>query len=325
VSSGRTAFVTGALGFIGRALCERLRAEGWRVSGVDVRDDADLGVVAGDVSEPGGWQRVVTGSELVVHTAAVVSNAVGFKEQWRVNVLGTRRALEAAASAGAKRFVLLSSIRAFGDREFPDGVDEHWPVRPDGGAYVNTKVACEQVALQAHAAGEVPVTVIRPGDVYGPASRPWVILPLEAIRAGRAILPAGGRGVFSPIFLEDLIDGLLLAATRPEGIGQVFTLTGGVPVSTAVYFGHLARLAGEPAPRRLPTAPLVAISSVVALLARLRREPGEINPETIRYLAREGSYSIEKAREVLGFQPRVTLEEGMARTERWLRDEGLIQ
>lgn len=320
----RSALVTGALGFIGGAIANRLRTEGWRVRGVDVRADADRDVVAGDISKPGEWQEAAAGCRLVVHTAAVVSNAIGFESQWRVNVLGTRHVISAAVSAGSERFVLLSSVRAFGDAGFPDGVDERWPVRPDGSPYVNTKVAAEQVALAAHAAGEIPVTVIRPGDVYGPGSRPWVLLPLEMIQAGRFALPAGGKGIFSPIYIDDLVDGIVLAATRPEGVGQIFTLTDGAAVPTSEYFGHLARIASRKAPRTLPTPVLVAAARANQLAERLRGRGTENNPETIAYLARTGTYSNEKARELLGFEPKVTLAEGMDRTERWLRDEGLI-
>lgn len=322
--SERSALVTGALGFIGSAITRRLHEEGWRVRGVDARPSAEDGVVAGDISKPGEWQEAAAGCRLVIHTAAVVSNAVGFETQWQVNALGTRHAIEAAVSGGVERFVLLSSVRAFGDGGFPDGVDERWPARPDGSPYVNTKVAAEQAALAAHAAGELSVTVIRPGDVYGPGSRPWVILPLEMIQAGRFALPAGGRGIFSPIYIDDLVDGILLAATRPEGAGQIFTLTDGAPVSTAVYFGHLARIANEKAPRGLPTPVLVAAARANQLVERLRGHGTENNPETINYLARSGSYSIDKARELLGFEPKVALEEGMAHTERWLRHEGMI-
>lgn len=319
-----SAFVTGALGFIGGAIAGRLRDQGWEVRGVDARASADLGVVAGDISKPGPWQEAAADCELVIHTAAVVSNAVAFDRQWEVNVLGTRRVMDAAVSGGAQRFVLFSSVRAFGDGGFPDGVDERWPVRPDGSAYVNTKIAAEQAALAAHASGELPVTVVRPGDVYGPGSRPWVILPIEAMRAGRFALPAGGQGIFSPIYTDDLLDGVLLAATRPEGEGQIFTLTDGAPVTTAEYFGHLARMAGASAPRGLPTPILTAATWAFQLAERARGRETENNPETIRYLARDGSYSIAKARAVLGYEPKVTLADGMASTERWLRDEGLL-
>ena len=120
----------------------------------------------------GPGRRQQPGCEMVIHTAAVVSNAASREVAWRINVAGTRHALDAAVGAGARRFVHFSSVRAFGDVDFPDGVDERWPVRPDGNTYVDTKIASEQVVLQAHAAGEIECTVIRPGDVYGPGSRP---------------------------------------------------------------------------------------------------------------------------------------------------------
>jgi nucleoside-diphosphate-sugar epimerase len=315
--------VTGARGFVGAALADRLRGDGWRVAGVDVQGDAEAGVVAGDISEPGAWQQAAGGCEVVFHTAAVVSNAVPLAQQWQVNVLGTRRAIDAAVAGGAGRFVLFSSVRAFGG-DFPDGVDERWPVRTEGSAYVDTKVAAEQVALQAHAAGEIAVTIVRPGDVYGPGSRLWVLMPLELIKAGTLVLPDGGRGIFSPIYLDDLLDGVVLAATSAAGAGQVFTLTGGERVTNATYFGHLSRIAGKSTPRSAPRHALIAATGVMAAVGQLWGMPTQNNPETVRYLTRTGTYSIDKARDVLGFEPKVSLTEGMARTERWLRDNGFL-
>lgn len=310
-------FVTGASGFIARALAAAWDGE---VTGVDRVADPARGVVAGDVAEPGAWQAAAAGADVVVHTAAIVSNAVGHAEQWRVNVLGTRRALDAAVAGGARRFVHLSSVRAFGDFGFPPGVTEDWPVRPHGSAYVDTKVASEQVVLQAHAAGELACTVVRPADVYGPGSRPWVLLPLEAIRAGRFLLPARGRGAFSPLYIDDLVAGLV-AAAGPAGAGHVVTLGPEHAVPAAEFFGHYFRMLGQPGPRTAPTAVAVALAAAVARTARV---PTEVNPETMRYLARPGGYSIAKARRLLGWAPAVGLAEGMERTERRLRAEGLL-
>lgn len=320
----KRAFITGARGFIGRTLAARLRAQGVEVRGVDFEADPGLGVVAGDIAERGDWQRHAQGCDLVVHTAAIVSNAFDLNTSWQVNVLGTRRALSAAAQAGAERFVHISSVRAFSDAGFPPGVEESYPVRPDGNPYVDTKIASEQVALQAHAAGEVAVTVIRPADVYGPGSRPWTILPLEAIRAGQFMLPARGRGVFSPVYVENLLDGLLLAAGAPEAAGEVFTLGDGVGVSSREFFAHYFRMLGRRGPLCVPTPVAVAVASAVSAAARARGVPTEVNATTMRYLARRGTYSIEKARRVLGYEPRIGLEDGMERTEAWLKAEGLL-
>ena len=104
-------------------------------------------------------------------------------------MLGTQRVCAAARDAGVPRLVLLSSVRAFSDTGFPDGVTEEHPVRPDGNPYVDTKIASEHVVLSAHAAGEIESVIVRPGDVYGPGSVPWVLKPLDAIRSGQFLLP----------------------------------------------------------------------------------------------------------------------------------------
>ncbi|MEU4689181.1 NAD(P)-dependent oxidoreductase [Actinoplanes sp. NPDC023714] len=319
-------FLTGANGFIARALSARLRADGHTVSGVDLRADPGSGIVAGDVSTPGPWQDIT--ADLVFHTAAVVSNGVGLAGQWRVNVGGTRNALDAAVRSGATRFVHFSSIRAFSDLGFPDGVTEDHPVRPDGNPYVDTKIASEQVALQAHAAGRIAVTIVRPGDVYGPGSRPWTLMPLELIRRNQFLLPAWGRGIFSPVYIDDLVDGVVRAALSPDAAGQIFTLTGGTGVTCRDFFAHYYRMLGKRGPVCVPTPAAVAVAvaagRALSLVSAAGSSAAEFNAVSMRYFARTGTYAIGKARRVLGYDPAVDLTEGMARTGRWLRAEGLI-
>lgn len=345
-------FVTGAHGFIARAVTSRLRAAGHTVHGMDLHagttpaagehagadphagehtgagsnagKHASSGVIAGDITEDGVWQEAIAGCDLVIHTAAVVSNATGLDGQWRVNVAGTRKVLDAAVRAGVPRFVHLSSIRAFSDLGFPDGVTEDHPVRPDGNPYVDTKIAGEQVVLQAHAEGRIAVTVVRPGDVYGPGSRPWTVLPVQLIRRSQFLLPAGGSGIFSPVYVDDLADGLLRAATSPAGAGQIFTLTGGYGVTCREFFGHYYRMLGRRGPWVAPTPVAVGVARVLGRAITLTGAATEVNATSMRYFTRTGTYSIAKARRMLDYQPATTLAEGMTRTERWLRTEGLL-
>jgi nucleoside-diphosphate-sugar epimerase len=316
--------ITGASGFIGRRLAEEWRARGADVIGVDRVADPEHNVIAGDVSKPGPWRDAAHGCDIVVHTAALVgmpSDESGF---WEVNVRGTRMALEAARDAGARRFLHLSSIVTFG-LDFPDGVDERWPVRPTGVAYVDTKIASEQVVLAAHASGEAVVTVVRPGDIYGPASRPWTVLPVELMKARQFVLPARGRGIHSPVYVDDLVMGIIAAAESDAAAGQVITLSSGVGVETRTFFGHYARMLGRRGVPTVPTRVALAGAAVQSGLARVRGKVNEVTPHGVRYLAlRRGTYGIAKARDLLGWSPAVGLDEGMARTEAWLRAEGLV-
>ena len=316
--------ITGASGFIGRTLARNLRERGADVVGVDREADPDAGVVAGDISRPGAWQGIADGCAIVIHTAALVGMPSDESKFWDVNVRGTRLALEAARDGGARRFVHISSVVTFG-LDFPDGVDERWPVHPTGVAYVDTKIAAEQVVLQAHAAGEIDVTVIRPGDVYGPGSRPWTTLPLELLRARRFALPEHGRGIHSPIYVDDLVAGMTAAAESEAAAGRVITLSGGVGVTTSEFFDHYARMLGR---RRVPTVPTriaVAAAGLQSGIARARGSDSELTPHGVRYLAlRRGTYGIARAHDLLGWTPRVSLAQGMAETEIWAREQGLI-
>jgi nucleoside-diphosphate-sugar epimerase len=143
---------------------------------------------------------------------------------------------------------------------------------------------------------------------------------VRAIKERRMVLPAMGRGHVSPVYVDDLVQGVMLAAGRPEGEGQAFTLTGGATVQTREFFGRYARMLGK---QTVPAAPTPIVMAMAATLGRATAG-GEVTPAAIRYIARRGGYSIEKARTMLGYEPAVDLDEGMRRSEEWLRGEGLL-
>ena len=322
----RRVFVTGANGFIGRALMQRFADSGWATAGVDLRADPGRNVVAGDVGSGGDWQRHAAGSELLIHTAAVVSNSAPGELYRRVSVGSVRHVIDAAKAAGATRLTHLSSIAAYG-LDFTTVRYETSDITVlSGYSYCDAKAASEHPVLAAHAGGELACTVVRPGDVYGPGSRPWVLIPLEMMRKKQFLLPARGRGIFSPVYIDNLLDGIVEASLSDSGSGQIFNITDGQEVSCREFFGYHHRWLGRRGtPVSLPTAVARPVAGAGAfLLGRVLRQDTEISPATMAMLNRRAGYSIEKARESLGYAPAVSLPEGMARTERWLRDSNLI-
>jgi nucleoside-diphosphate-sugar epimerase len=317
-------FVTGARGFVGRALMERYRTLGVETLGLDINADPELGVVAGDVSQPQGWENHLQGCDLLIHTAAIVTNNVTHEEAWRVNVLGTRQVLEAAQRAGVQRFIHLSSLAAM---RFitEDQADERAPILPTGNPYVDTKIAGEHAVLAAHAAGELACTIIRPADIYGPGSRPWTVIPVQMIKKGLFLLPAHGQGLFRPIYLADLVKGILIAAEKDEAAGQIFILGGEQAVSCEEFFGHYYRMLGKASPRTMSTAAAVAVAETGRLIFTLLGKPTELGRGAMEMLAKKTTVSNTKAHRLLGWQEEISLNEGMRRTEIWLREQGLLK
>lgn len=314
------AVVTGAAGFLGRAFGAELRRRGFSVRGVDVRPGPS--VVVGDVSRTGAWTSLLEGAHLVVHAAATTAESGDRSTFWRVNVDGTRCVLDEAGRAGVARVLHLSSTVVHGST-FDDGVDETGPVRMTGNPYTDTTVAAEHQALMAHAGGDIAVTVVRPGDVYGPHGQVWTVRPVELLRRNLLLLVDGGDGVLSPTFVDDAVEGGLAAALSPAGAGQVFHLTGGEAVTVKEFFGRYAEMLDKPL-RSLPRVAARALSFPVDTVSRNLGWQPPFSPRAVEYLTHPGTYAIAKAERVLGWKPRVSLDEGLARTRVWLEEIGLV-
>lgn len=315
--------ITGANGFIGSALSRRYREAGVEVVGIDLQGDAGNFVRVGDILKPEAWEVNLDDVDVVFHCAAVVKLSGDPELFWNVNVLGTRKVTEAAIKHGVPRIVHLSSVTVFG-WDFPDGVDETYPVHPNGAQYVDTKIASEQVVLEAHAAGDIEGVIIRPGDVYGPGSEPWTLTPIEYIRTGRMILPNKGEGILSPIYIDNLIDALVAAGEKEQAAGQVITVTNGIGIRARSFFRRYCDIMRVGPPRTAPYRLLRPLVGAVGFIDRLRGQPGHFEPATIDYMMRRGTYSIARAREILDFEPKVDLDEGFKLTAAWLVREGIV-
>ncbi len=313
----RRVAVTGAGGFIGSALTRRLASEGCEVIGVElsgepaerVREAGGEPRVA-DVSDAAGTAGALQGAELVVHTAAYVREWGPMEEFIEVNVKGTVNVLGAARAAGAERVVHLSSVVVYGyDDEHEQ--DESAFRRTVGVPYIDTKSASDRVAIRRGA------VVVRPGDVYGPGSVPWLLRPVELSRSGQLALPSRGEGTMLPCYIDDLVEAIVLALKRGEP-GRSYTIWDGEPVSFHDYFTRLAELAGGRPPRHLPRALLAAAAGASELLAQARGRAPAFGRHGVTLVDRDGTASNARAREELGWEPEVDLADGLRRSAEWL-------
>jgi nucleoside-diphosphate-sugar epimerase len=327
--AGKCVLVTGATGFIGGAVARRLLAEGASVRALARSPDRALGlaragvdVVVGDVTDAAALRRAVAGCEWVFHFAGVVNDARPLAYYQQLNVAATGALAEAALDSGCTRFVHASSIRVYGLDAGP-GTSERSPYRTSSDPYSDTKRLGEALVRRLAAERGLPAVIVQPSMAYGPEDQTWTLGPLQRIRKGQMVLPDGGRARMHMIFIDDLVDGILAAARRGRA-SEAYILAGPEVVTWREYCGCLARIAGRKMPPSVPGAALLLVAALSEGLARLtRRRPFATRAE-VRSVMVTATYDGRKAREELGFVPRVGLAEGMKRTEAWLQSSGLL-
>jgi nucleoside-diphosphate-sugar epimerase len=314
--------ITGANGFIGNTLMRYYKQQGTAVIGVDLHGNGD-DIIQGDIANPETISHLLEQCDVIVHTAALVSNAMKDSDMWRVNVLATRNLIAAAKHHKVRRFVQISSIVAYGNTAQGE-LDEDYPVHADGGSYVLTKLASEHAVLAAQASGGIEVVILRPGDVYGPGSRPWIIAPLEAIAKNQFMLPAKGEGFFRPVYVDDLIRGIDLAVRHPEAAGEIFNLSCEGYITTKEYFASHYQWLGKKGPMLVSTKVALAVSVIASKVADLMGNLNEASPATVAQLATKSWFSIKKAERILGWKPEISFEEGIKRSHQWAKDKNLV-
>ncbi|CAN5688664.1 NAD-dependent epimerase/dehydratase family protein [soil metagenome] len=324
--------LTGATGFIGGRLAERLVTEEHAevralVRSIDKAErlaSSGVEVVQGDVNDPKSLQRAVRGCRTVFHCAALFHSPEVTLEGFRkVNVEGTRNMLEAAAEARVTRFVHLSSIGVYGVSP-RQGTRETDPHQSSGDPYCDTKIEAEEVAQSFAKEKKLPVVIIRPANVYGPRSSFWTVALLAMIEAGKVKLIDGGTGMSNHVYIDNLVDAILLAARTELNPGEAFIISDGVNTNWKEFLGYYTSMLGrEPLPS-IARSRAWLTGLLLEGVARLTGKPPWLSRRAVGYWTQSGTYKITKAKAVLGYTPRISLEEGMLRSEVWLRENGHI-
>ncbi len=317
--------ITGIGGFIGLRAAEMAREKGMDVRGLEISpekariaQDRGFQVLIGDVNDAEAGRRACEGRNIVLHTAAVVKEGGSLGFFRRVNVDGSRMVAIAAKEAGASMFTQLSSVMVYGF-DFPPNVAEEGPYRGENNPYCITKIESEAAVLELNAPPKFGVIIIRPGDVYGPGSIPWVQRPLELMHSGKFALVDGGNGIMNHVYVDNLVDGIMRTWER-KTFGEAFNITDGGNTTFAEYFNRLADLGGAPRPRSAPKWLVkAAAGALYGAVKLIGREP-ELHPGGADFVTRPHAYSIEKARRLLKYEPKIDLDEGFRRTGEWLNE-----
>jgi nucleoside-diphosphate-sugar epimerase len=312
-----TVLVTGASGFLGRAVAAALRDAGHdvrtfqrRPSGVDGVDD-----VLGTVTDPAAVRSAVQGVDAVVHLAAKVSLAGDPADFERVNVTGTRDLLAAARDAGVTRFVFVSSpsVAHAGTSIAGDDATAASPGNARG-EYARTKAAAELLALAADAPG-FAVVAVRPHLVWGPGDEQLVGRIVDRARRGRLPVLDSGAALIDSCYVDNAATAMVAALDRAEAVhGNVYVVTNGEPRPVGELLARICVASGVPAPgAHAPSGLARVVGSAVEAVWRVR--PGTDEPPMTRFLAEQLStahwFDQRRTRRDLQWEPSVSIDDGL--------------
>jgi nucleoside-diphosphate-sugar epimerase len=306
--------VTGASGFIGRALCESLAASG-RAPRRAVRQPSagtpDSSAI-GDIGPDTDWKSALEGVRCVVHLIARThvlreTAADPLSEYRRINVMGTERLAREAAASGVRRLVFLSSVKVNGEHTSTRPYTEDDMPQPED-AYGISKLEAEQALARIAGETRLEIVVLRPPLVYGPGVKGNFLRLMDIVTRGVPLPLGSAINHRSLVYVGNLVDAVIKAIDAPQAAGRVYLVSDGEDVSTPELIREIAKALGVDT-RLFPCpTPLLRIAGMLS---------GR-GAETARLI---GSLQVDSSRirRELGWHPRFRLEQGLAETARWYR------
>ena len=325
--------VTGGTGFIGSRLVLHLLKEGRSVRILAQENNETEAknrrllerkgaeVVISSITDREKVLEAAEGVDLVFHFAAAQHEVnIPDEDFYSVNVNGTGNVLEACEIHGVQRFVHGSTIGVYGSAL--DGlIDEQTPTSPDN-IYGVTKLAAEEMIRGSNS--QLPVIIIRISETYGPGDRRLLKL-FRAIKKNSFFIIGDGANLHHPIYIDDLIQGFMLAATHDRSPGEIFVLSGKDVVTTNQMADTIAlELSARVLPLRVPLGLALPLAAAVEDLSKPLGMQPPLHRRRLDFFRKSFAFANEKASLILNFEPEVGFEDGVARTAAWYSEEGLL-
>ncbi|MBE9547078.1 MAG: NAD(P)-dependent oxidoreductase [Proteobacteria bacterium] len=326
-------FISGGTGFIGSRLALKCLEKGDSVKVLGQENNPaeaenkqlieakGAEVILASVTDRERLFELLQGIDLVYHLAAAQHEAnVPDQVFWDVNVTGTKNILEASVSAGVKRFVHGSTIGVYGST-LEGNVDEQSPLKPDN-IYGITKLEGEKLVLSFRQ--KLPVVIIRISETYGPGDRRLLKL-FKAIKKNLFFMIGNGENIHHLIYVDDLIQGLFLAATTKEAVGNVFVLAGKEPLTTTEMVRAIAQELGTSIPKfRAPLFPFIFLAIMMEKVLRPLGIQPPLHRRRMDFFKKSFLFSQEKSLKTLGFVAQFSFPRGVSETAQWYTQMGYL-
>lgn len=324
----KTALVTGATGFLGGHLVKRLSDEGAIIRALARRPDRDryirdllnVEIVMGDITNSERMKEVTQGVDYVFHVAAALGG--NLKSQQHINVDGTASVAYAAIEANVQRLIHVSSIAYYGF-PVPPIVDETANITQTSSPYNITKASAEAILYTIAQSRGLSYSIIRPALIYGARSNAWTKTLFKLARWNPTPFIGDGSGNAHPIHVEDVVDLMLTVATHPNADGEVFNCAPDPAPTWREFLGAYAALVGHQNWLSLPPTLFKTVAPLAEFFTTLKGEPAAL-PNMVKFITSPSTYSMQKAYDLLDWQPQVALADGIQSCIPYLNEEGLL-
>jgi nucleoside-diphosphate-sugar epimerase len=328
ILKNRVALVTGATGFLGSHLVQRLSHGGVTVRALArlpnrdqiIRDLPNVEMIMGDITEAQRMKEITDGVDYVFHVAAAMGGKLDYQKQ--VNIDGTTCVTYAAIEANVKRLVHVSSIGYYGFPP-PPLVTEDTSITKTSSPYNITKASAEIMLRTIAEAKSLSYSIIRPAMIYGARSHAWTDLMFKLARWKPTPFIGDGSGYAHPIYVDDVIDLMTTLATHPKADGEAFNCAPDPAPTWRDYLGHYSTLVGHQNWLSLPKPLFKTVAPFAEFGATLLGEPRAI-PQMIDFITSKSTYSMQKANNLLDWQPSISLEDGIQSCIPYLQEKGLL-